>query len=512
VKRTLTPAGFPYAEFYLVPDDLFESLKELREDLAHVPVRGENGQVSHIYDKIEQTSLLNREDKDLIWKCLSIVRNAFKSLEETRANRKEEKGYQWNMNWKHVRAEIDQVLEASRLLKLDPTRTRDAILASIFSDCAKNRKNFIVHNIHGAQAAELVLSQLLDCSNESDKSTIERVARAVREHQIAPPEFMASVVAIMICHRQALAHFDFLADDGEIDSEGNDADQKSKRLVRSIFKKITSPFEKSHLTPDLATIDFSPAERQLLVNIGIDQWYVPHPDIPDSVIAHAVIAGDHSVNYNHPEGLAKIALLRGPDTEEIFKDPTIHHSLESALKSFGDSFRVIRPEVQSLAVDGLRKTVQALGRVIAIMSELFSGLVSGPQAGTFKPVATATALARARAKDPQSFSLEEDNIPERAQPKLEAAFNKVDAILDTWYQNYGEIPFSPKNEVDAKPGPGPLPFWNAPLTYPPRDESGELIIDSLSELEQRQFLFASHIREIAVELLRAETWFFGSFT
>ena len=65
------------------------------------------------------------------------------------------------MNWKHTRAEVNQVYEAARLLNLDPEETRDAIIASIFSDAVKNRTNFLIHNIHGAQAAASALSQLM---------------------------------------------------------------------------------------------------------------------------------------------------------------------------------------------------------------------------------------------------------------------------------------------------------------------------------------------------------------
>jgi hypothetical protein len=501
--------AFPCSEFYIVPSDFTDSIKELAEDLAHVPVRDEDGRVTNAFEKFEQTDLLTREDKDLIWKCLSVVRNAFKQLEKTHLSRREEKGYQWNMNWKHIRAEIDQVLEACRLLNLDSDRTRDAILASIFSDCAKNRKNFIIHNIHGAQAAELILRQLLDLNDEKNQHALDRIVRAVKQHQIAPPEFMARVVAIMICHRLSLGKFELLEETEDRTGEEDLSSRLVKQLVLSIFSKIKEPFDKNYLTDDLATVNFSYAERQLLVNIGVDDWFVPHPDNPDSLIAHAVIAGDHSINYNHPEGFAKIALLRGPDTEEIFEDPTIHHSLDSAVKSFSDSFRVIRPEVQRLAVDGLRKTMLALARVTAVMNELFSGLVVGPKLGSSDHVRAAQAVARARTREPELFSVAEKKIPEVAHQQLREAMNKVDSILDDWYETHGEIPFNPKSDLNAKPGPGTLPFWNTPLAYPPRDDHGDIELDKMTDLEKTQYLFATRIRAIAVELLRAESWVFG---
>ncbi|MFX6027756.1 hypothetical protein ABTE84_20620, partial [Acinetobacter baumannii] len=83
------------------------------------------------------------------------------------------------------------------------------------------------------------------------------------------------------------------------------------------------------------------------------------------------IAGDHCINYNHPEGFAKIALLRGPDCDPLFQDDTIHRSLASAVASFSDSYRILRAEIQPMAISGLRRTKRAVEKVTAIMRELF---------------------------------------------------------------------------------------------------------------------------------------------
>jgi hypothetical protein len=503
---------FASSEFYLLPGNFEAAFAELVEDLRQVPVRGENGEPTDVYKKIEESPYLQASDKDLIWRCLTVVRNAFLQLEETCTRRHEEKGYQWNMNWKHTRAEIDQVFEAAKLLKLDHASTRDALIASIFSDCVKSRRNFIVHNLHGAQAAEMVLSQLLDQTEAENQAIVRRVARAVKEHQIAPPEFMAKVVAIMISNRLALGRYDFenLPEAPANEEELNK--HKVRQMVAEIFRKIKDPFNTENLIEDHSLIDFSIGERQLLVNIGIEDWFVPHPENADALIAHAVIAGDHSINYNHPEGFAKIALLRGPDTEEIFEDPTIHHSLDSAVSSFSDSFRVIKTEVQALAVDGLRKTMIALARANAVMNELFSGVVVGPR-GSSDPgeiERVTEALYRAQKREPQLFNIEYDSLPDATKRRLGQSVKRIGAILKDWYDNYGEIPFSPKTASDALPGPGLLPFWNAPLKYPPRDEVGNIQLDGLTELELRQFKFAAKIREITVEMLRAESWVFGS--
>jgi hypothetical protein len=358
----------------------------------------------------------------------------------------------------------------------------------------------------------MVLSQLLDQTEAENQAIVRRVARAVKEHQIAPPEFMAKVVAIMISNRLALGRYDFenLPEAPANEEELNK--HKVRQMVAEIFRKIKDPFNTENLIEDHSLIDFSIGERQLLVNIGIEDWFVPHPENADALIAHAVIAGDHSINYNHPEGFAKIALLRGPDTEEIFEDPTIHHSLDSAVSSFSDSFRVIKTEVQALAVDGLRKTMIALARANAVMNELFSGVVVGPR-GSSDPgeiERVTEALYRAQKREPQLFNIEYDSLPDATKRRLGQSVKRIGAILKDWYDNYGEIPFSPKTASDALPGPGLLPFWNAPLKYPPRDEVGNIQLDGLTELELRQFKFAAKIREITVEMLRAESWVFGS--
>jgi hypothetical protein len=72
--------------------------------------------------------------------------------------------------------------------------------------------------------------------------------------------------------------------------------------------------------------------------------------------------------------------------------------------------------------------------------------------------------------------------------------------------NYGEIPFDPEQKSEGKTVTRSLPFWNTALIYPPRDASGKPLFDKLTDLQLRQYKFATRIRGIAVELLRAEQW------
>jgi len=482
------------------PTNLQQLRKDLRADLENVPVIARNGEVTNVFDKLDSDDFLGRSDKELMWNCMAMVRNMFWQLEFGPGA--EYTGYQWNMNWKHTRAEVDQVYDAARLLNLSAKETRDALLASIFSDAIKSRKNFIIHNVHGAQASVQALSYFLDASKPADRKSMERVARASMEHQIAPPEFMATIVAIMLHHKHKL---------GKFNRNGPTGSGTGVKAIYSIYEKVRDPFNEHHVSDCLRLIDFTDEEREMLDTIGIEDWHVPHPNDPGSKIGHAVIAGDHSINYNHPEGFAKIAMLRGPDTESIFEDDTIHHSLESAVQSFADSFRVIRPEVQGLALKGLRRTKMSVERVNAIMTEMFNGVVVGPRqnANLSGHDAIEQAMQRAHEKHPHLYEADVCTLSEAGNRYVESTFSLVGKIMDDWYKNQGPIPYNPKYLSGDEPGPGKLPFWNHPLKYPERDEDGGPILASLSDLEKQQFLFADKIREIAVELLRAEQWIFS---
>ena len=486
-----------WQELFPEPEDIDALKAELIGDLKSVPVVAEDGEATNVFEKINSDSYMSKTDKELVWSCMAMVRQMFWQREKEHAD-----GYQWNMNWMHTRAEIDQVYEACKLLNLSGRGTRDALIASIFSDSVKSRGNFIIHNVHGAQAAALVLSYFMDLSKPTTRKSIERIARATKEHQIAPPEFMATIVGIMLHHKCKLPNFN--PDSSDLPQNGN------AKLVRSIFDKISDPFNLEHLNEDKTLIEFSEKERKLLKKIGVEDWYVPHPSNKNAKLAHAVIAGDHSINYNNPEGFAKIALLRGPDTESFFEDETIHHSLESAVRSFTDSFNVILPDVQRFALRGLRRTKLAVERVNAVMTELFNGITIGPrEKGECGYNSIESAIQRAHDKHPSLYEVEHISLSEDGNIYVEEALERVGHIMDEWYKNHGSIPFSPKEQSLNEPGPGRLPFWNTPLKYPTRQEDNSLDLESLSELEYKQYLFAEKIRHIAVELLRAEQWIFS---
>jgi hypothetical protein len=495
--------NFHFRDTFSLPDNLTQLVAETKKDLRAVPVLDGEQKITDAFSKLENDRLLEQEHKDLIWKCLGLVRGNFAKLDKTAASGPRSKSYQWEMNWKHTRAEVNQVYEAARLLNLSAENTRDAIIASIFSDSIKNRANFLIHNVHGAQGAAWALSQLVDLNDEKNVEAINRISRAIREHQVAPPGFMGRVVAVQICNAVGLSPELLEAGQGSIGSA------TTLDAIRQIREKIAEPFNKYHLTHDLTRILFTSEERTLLKLVGIEEWYVPHPDNEESKIAHAVIAGDHSINYNHPEGFAKIALIRGPDTEALFEDPTIYHSLDSAVASFADSYRVLRPEVQPLAVAGLRRTKSAVERVTAIMRELFNGVAYGAtKPANMGKYVLEKSLGCAHERQPQLFNADQTLLSPASHDYTQKAIERVAEILQSWFDTEGEIPFQSAMNRDATQAYAQLPYWNTPLKYPPRDNFGMPMLGALQPLEQKQFAFADRIREIAVELLRAEEWIF----
>jgi hypothetical protein len=495
--------NFKFQEHFSVPNDIDIQMEITKRDLEEVPVLDRDRKVVNARTKLENDPDLDAADKDLIWTSLTVVRLNFQRLDSSTSNAKRA-SFQWEMNWKHTRAEVNQVCEASRLLGLSAREMRDAVVASIFSDAIKNRSNFVIHNIHGAQAAACSLSGLLPF-DESGIQSMNRITRAIKEHQVAPPEFMSDVVSAHIAFAcgfalKHLSEWDF--------SQAKDENSATISAINAIRKKIANPFEKAHLSKDLQTIDFTDEERSLLKAVNIEEWYVPHPENECSKVSHAVIAGDHCINYNHPEGFAKIALLRGPDCDPLFQDDTIHTSLASAVASFSDSYRILRVEIQPMAINGLRRTKRSVERVTAIMRELFSGIIYGGEDPNRKSGhrIVEQSLQRAEDKHAQLFDQRLDNFSGVSNDYRRKAFERVGDILQEWYDAEGELPFE-ASEMNA-PGDVRLPYWNAPLKYPPRLASGQPDDSCLSELEQKQFAFAQRIREIAVELLRAEEWVF----
>jgi hypothetical protein len=498
--------NFKFLDSFRRPANLTAENELTRLDLEDVPVFDTNkNEVLNARHKLERDQFLKSSDKELIWSCLTLVRLNFQQLDSL-ASTDKSSSYQWEMNWKHTRAEVNQVYEAARLLSLDPEETRDAIIASIFSDAVKNRSNFLIHNVHGAQAAASSLSQLMRVDEGPGKKSISRIVKAIKEHQVAPPEFMAQVISAQLCRAKGINPKKMI--DWEAAWMAADEQDKYVPLIKSICEKVAKPFELANLNEDRDRINFNAQERELLLCVGIEDWFVPHPESESSKISHVVIAGDHCINYNHPEGFAKIAMLRGPNTDPLFHDDTIYTSLASAVASFSDSYKILRPEIQPMALAGLRRTKTAVERVASIMRELFSGIVYGGQDPNERSGLRSVeqAVERAKLKNPELFNQQTAKMSSLSQDYRRKAMECVGEVLQNWFDVEGELPF--ENGSQKTPGDLRLPYWNAPLTYAPRLPNGFYDVSRFSDLEERQYAFARKIREIAVELLRAEEWVF----
>lgn len=250
------------------------------------------------------------------------------------------------VNWKHTRLEVDRVLDVAIAKGLSPKDTETALLASMFSDAVKTPQNFLVHNVHGAQAALHVLAR---GSPPLAADQLEDIVKATLEHQIGPPGFMANVAM-----RNALK------------TAGVDG-----ALVGSICDKIAKPFEAAHLTKDKSEIAFTPAEKEALAKVGVHAWTVPHEGSRHYAASRAVIDGDSLVNYACPDGWAKIAALHGPGQpvflqEPLFKDALMSEAPQhaSALKSFHDARTVISDDSKKLYDQGRLRTNLAIDRVL----------------------------------------------------------------------------------------------------------------------------------------------------
>jgi len=141
------------------------------------------------------------------------------------------------------------------------------------------------------------------------------------------------------------------------------------------------------------------------------------------------------------------------------------------------------------------------------MRELFSGIVIGPKEEPTTGIQKVLqAIEKAHDKDPELFTVEHQRISGAGREYTDKVVEHIGDLLQDWFDTQGSIPFNPKDTIE--PGAGKLPYWNTALKYPDRDDCGKVDLSTLNDLERKQFAFAEKIREIAVELLRAEQWIF----
>lgn len=267
------------------------------------------------------------------------------------------------VNWIHTQGELGRVIDSARAAGLTPQQTEDALLASMFSDSIKTKANFTTHHVDGELAAEHILRNKL--GGEFTQERLDGILHAIREHQIAPPAFMAMIYGGAIRR-----------------SFGRALTDEENGVLSSLLKKMSEPFKS-------ATVDgpgggkvlaLSDAERAMLKRTGAEEWYVPSEGTPWYKMSRALIDGDGIDNYATPGGLSKIIQIRGPETGPFFKDGNFrfenperapgappNSSQESWRDSFTDFANVASPDglkiARAAAFDAEESALKAQARV-----------------------------------------------------------------------------------------------------------------------------------------------------
>jgi len=267
------------------------------------------------------------------------------------------------VNWIHTQGELGRVIDSAKAAGLTPQQTEDALLASMFSDSIKTKANFTTHHVDGELAAEHILRNKL--GGDFTQQRLDGILHSIREHQIAPPAFMAMIYGGAIRR-----------------SFGRALSEEENTVLNSLLKKMSDPFNS-------ATVDargggkvlaLSDAERSMLKRTGADEWYVPSESTPWYKMSRALIDGDGIDNYATPGGLSKIIQIRGPETGPFFKDgnfrfenPTRaagappNSSQQSWRDSFNDFANVASPDglkiARAAAFDAEEQALKAQQRV-----------------------------------------------------------------------------------------------------------------------------------------------------
>ncbi len=267
------------------------------------------------------------------------------------------------VNWIHTQGELGRVIDSAKAAGLTPQQTEDALLASMFSDSIKTKANFTTHHVDGELAAEHILRNKL--GGEFTQERLDGILHAIREHQIAPPAFMAMIYGGAIRR-----------------SFGRALTEEENGVLTSLLKKMSDPFKSPTVDGPGGgkVLQLSDAEREMLKRTGADNWFVPSENTPWYKMSRALIDGDGIDNYATPGGLSKIIQIRGPETGPFFKDGNFrfenperaagappNSSQQSWRDSFNDFANVASPDglkiARAAAFDAEESAVKAQARV-----------------------------------------------------------------------------------------------------------------------------------------------------
>ena len=344
-----------------------KSLALVASELKDVRAIDADGKPSSAYDSLMSDKTLTDRQKQNILDNMSEIREHFASYRVGDRMHPDPE-----VNWIHTQGEMAKVLEVGRKAGLKPDELEDALLASMYSDSVKfafpppkgAEANFFTHHLDGALAAHESLTR-----KGFPPERIDRIVQAIKEHQIAPPEFMGNLY-LNAKIKPGLA---------QLERTGAITPERHAELTK-VLNDMTvvgqdgvprlKPIAQVNEWPKVRNADGSwevaltPDQRELFKLAGIEHWSTPvNPvDAPGFKqlskveqealvskykIASTLIDGDAVDNYATLGGASKIVTIRGPQTG--FMDGNIWQSIDSIDSSFKDAYSVLSPQGRQLA-------------------------------------------------------------------------------------------------------------------------------------------------------------------
>ncbi len=351
------PRGAVVHHLFPVLDDE-ERRHDLHAEVAAFRVRTTRNDKATSLAESLLSSGLSTANAEMVVALLVELRHAWTS----RATDAVDAGYD-DVNWRHACGELAQVLEIAADAGLGDDVSCDAALASLLSDSAKLRGNFLTHHVDGAVAAFLLLPRVMSVDTPRQRQRVVGICQAIVEHQVGPPRFMANMVRMGIA--------------SQLRAVGA-ADDVSTAVLAGLYTKIADPMNPEHVDRSangVGCLRLTREERALLKLVDLPDWCVPHPQTPWFAASSAVIDADSLVNYVTADGVGKIVAICGPGTP--FHDPTVFHSIFSCGASFVDAVSVMSDVAMGSVARGLSSTKTLIEKVrFGVARELDSGLLA----------------------------------------------------------------------------------------------------------------------------------------
>lgn len=344
-----------------------KSLALVASELKDVRAIDANGKPSSAYESLMTDTTLTDRQKQNILDNMSEIREHFASYRVGDRMHPDPE-----VNWIHTQGEMAKVLEVGRKAGLKPDELEDALLASMYSDSVKfafpppkgAEANFFTHHLDGALAAHEALTR-----KGFPPERVDRIVQAIKEHQIAPPEFMGN----LYLNFKVKPGLDDLLKKGTITAERHAelaVVLKDMTVVGEDGVSRLKPIAQVNDWPKVRNADGSwevaltPDQRELFKLAGIEHWSTPVNPVETPgfkqlskveqealvskyKIASTLIDGDGVDNYATLGGASKIVAIRGPGT--FFKDGNVWQSIDSIDASFKDTYSVLSPKGREVA-------------------------------------------------------------------------------------------------------------------------------------------------------------------